>query len=185
MDPTFTFASCELSGTTWIALAGELDRQVVDERGHEVRELLCGSGNVVVDTRGIEFIDLQGARLLMDLDRRVRAGGGRMQLLTSRVARNLLELIGARDLLGGPDDPELALSLGPPAVGEPPIGMWEAEGAAKRAEADGRSRRRALSRGVDETAIRARLDGRLGRYTDAQRRVIRAALDLPAGRSDP
>jgi len=99
-------AGSGFSGGTWITLAGELDMRAVEVHGRGIRALVVPGDMVVVDATGIEFIDLSGARLLLELDVLVRSGGARMRLLASNPIRRLLELMDAHEFLAGEEDLE-------------------------------------------------------------------------------
>lgn len=66
---------------TWIAIAGTLDAITAPELRSEI-EMIIDEGNrlVVVDLAGLEFIDSSGIAVLVALYKRVRIGGGSVEL---------------------------------------------------------------------------------------------------------
>ncbi len=82
-------------------LSGEIDLSTVGELEDRLEGPLdSGPSLLVLDLRQVTFLDSSGLRLLLRLDERQRAGGGRMVLVQGgrRVAR-VFELTGAGERL--------------------------------------------------------------------------------------
>lgn len=97
------------NGRLSVAVAGELDLSTVAELEQRVEEGLALSPEMVLlDLRGVTFLDSSGLRLMLQLDKRQRDGGGRLVVVRGgrRVAR-VLELTGAEErleLIGDPSE---------------------------------------------------------------------------------
>ena len=65
-----------------VVLEGELDLASIDRLDREVRELRgVGFGEIVVDLRGVEFLDSAGLRLLLSLRNDAKRGGYGLELV--------------------------------------------------------------------------------------------------------
>jgi anti-sigma B factor antagonist len=80
---------------------GELDLATVSVLADQVRELLeVGFEQLVIDLRGLSFIDVAGLRLLLGLAHRARSEGWRLSLIQgSDPVRRLLVLTDTLDRL--------------------------------------------------------------------------------------
>jgi anti-sigma B factor antagonist len=66
----------------WIRPVGELDLVSAPDLRRDVRELIdVGFDRLVIDLRGVSFLDLTGLRLLLDLARGAREDGWRLSLI--------------------------------------------------------------------------------------------------------
>jgi anti-sigma B factor antagonist len=80
---------------------GELDLATVPELRDTVHEL-CVSGfdHVVLDLRGVCFLDSTGLRLLLELASEARADGHRLEMIPGPTpVQRLVELTGTADVL--------------------------------------------------------------------------------------
>jgi anti-sigma B factor antagonist len=79
-----------------VAAFGEIDLASADQLQRPIVELLdSGSACVVVDLRGVSFIDSTGIHVLVAAQRRAQASGARLPvMLGGRATRRVLELTG-------------------------------------------------------------------------------------------
>jgi anti-anti-sigma factor len=103
----------ELSGLTWLALDGELDVGGAGLIGGELTAICDGTPHVVLDARGLRFVDLAGIRLLSGLHRRQRDRGARFSLVAGAPVRRLARLAGMEPLLSAEAHPDVLLGLLP------------------------------------------------------------------------
>lgn len=90
-----------------VALSGEVDLAAVEDVEERIRTGLDGEpGVLVLDLRGVDFLDSSGLRLVLSLDREQRDRGARLVVVRGgrRVAR-VMELTGADRQLEMVDDP--------------------------------------------------------------------------------
>jgi len=82
-------------GTTVVSVAGEIDIASAPE----LREcLLDTDGNVVVDLRGVSFLDSCGIAVLAEASKRLDLSGGTLTLRKPQgIVRKALEVIGLVD----------------------------------------------------------------------------------------
>jgi anti-anti-sigma factor len=87
-------------GSSTVSVAGELDLASVDEFSHAVRTALA-AGSVVIDLRGVSFMDSAGIRALntavreaAEADRELLVSGGMQPSVVK-----ILELTGMLELL--------------------------------------------------------------------------------------
>jgi anti-anti-sigma factor len=93
-------------GVTALVLRGELDLATASEIEDAARAAGLG-GHLVLDLRGLEFVDSAGLAALVRLEREARAGGGGLSCLVApggHVRRvldvtRLAEVLGAREEL--------------------------------------------------------------------------------------
>jgi anti-sigma B factor antagonist len=72
----------ERAGGAHVALSGELDIATAPKLEEEVRRLESqGRGLVVIDLRGLEFMDSSGLRALLAADTRARERGARLVIV--------------------------------------------------------------------------------------------------------
>jgi anti-anti-sigma factor len=84
----------EADSVATVAAHGELDLATAPALG----DVLAGRrGSIVVDLRGLEFIDVRGAHALLDADAEARSGGTDLRLLLGPVAERLLRILELRD----------------------------------------------------------------------------------------
>jgi anti-anti-sigma factor len=95
--------------TLLMTLTGELDISGVDafrENFSAAREQSPQS--VVIDLRGLTFIDSTGLRLVVDADRAARQDGFRLWIVRSPALKNVLHVSGLDKVLPLVDDPPAA-----------------------------------------------------------------------------
>ena len=85
-------------GSDWVSLSisGEIDLATVDQLEQDLKDCQeSGSGNLVVDLTGADFMDSSGLRCLVMADRAFRDAGRRFALVVSNgpISR-LIELSG-------------------------------------------------------------------------------------------
>ena len=80
---------------------GELDLATVDQVADQVHELReAGFVHVVLDLRGLEFMDSTGLRLVLGLDREAREAGHELTLIPGPPAvQHVFELAGVCERL--------------------------------------------------------------------------------------
>lgn len=85
-------------GSDWVSLAvsGEIDLATVDQLEKDLKACLdTGSGNLVVDLTGADFMDSAGLRCLVMADRSYRESGRQFALVvTNGPISRLIELSG-------------------------------------------------------------------------------------------
>jgi anti-sigma B factor antagonist len=93
------------AGIARVALRGELDIATVPALEHHLEPFRNdGVSAVLLDLRGLTFIDSSGHHALVRASERARAGGHRLFLIgTRRSARRLFELTGTEHLLDDQD----------------------------------------------------------------------------------
>ncbi len=81
-------------GASLVRLSGEIDLSNVDQLQEQLNAALPPDQAVVLDLTGIDYIDSQGLRLLMQLSSRQAGSGSRLQLVAPRggFAREVLEM---------------------------------------------------------------------------------------------
>lgn len=87
-------------GEVVVALTGELDVDSTDALEREIRRLrLAGFDRVVVNLRGLEFIDSTGLRLLISLRNTARREGHELVVVPGpRQVQRIFELTATRSL---------------------------------------------------------------------------------------
>ena len=94
-------------GATHVALSGELDIATHGEAEAKLKEVQeSGAAVVVLDLRGLSFMDSTGLRLLVQADSRAREDGKRLAIVRGPDAvHRVLEITGLDaklDLIGDP-----------------------------------------------------------------------------------
>ena len=91
-----------------IVLAGELDIASTEQLEEELTEAEAGSPDaVVIDLRGVEFIDSTGLRALIAADERARSSGRRLAIVRgSNAVERLFSVTQLDQRLDVVDDPE-------------------------------------------------------------------------------
>ena len=94
--PSFAVERCNSSdGVVVLRLRGELDLATASELSEQLGRAERDGSVVVVDLRGLEFMDSTGVALLANADRRARERGGRLVVVRGgRQVQRLLELTG-------------------------------------------------------------------------------------------
>jgi anti-sigma B factor antagonist len=98
---TLTIESDREDDVPVLRLRGELDRLNADRVDDAIRELAAGSsGALVLDVRGVEFIDSAGLRSLSRAHRLLaREGRTLVVRAPSPPVLQLIDLVGLRDIL--------------------------------------------------------------------------------------
>ena len=111
--PPIAVTRSDLSGLTWITLEGDLDLAGVGLVGVDLHRICDATRHVVIDTRGLQFIDLAGLRLLAALGRRQRERGARLSIVPCPLVTRLARLTGMQPVLeDSRDAPNALLGLG-------------------------------------------------------------------------
>jgi anti-anti-sigma factor len=99
-EPSFEFVAWQTEqGEEWIRLTGELDIASIDRLTKGLSSALASADSVVVDLRGLSFIDGAGLGALVSWRARAGAGGHRLALVRSaRQFDALLAATGLEDL---------------------------------------------------------------------------------------
>jgi anti-anti-sigma factor len=99
----------ERDGTIMFFLMGELDMAVAPHLRDQLWSAVEGDHRVVVDLRGLSFIDSSGLRLLVSADARAQKRGARVAFVRGRAAVHRVFEITAFDqvLVIDSDPPEL------------------------------------------------------------------------------
>ncbi len=95
MEPLLALGVERHDGTTLVRIAGEVDMASAPQ----LRAcLLEADGNVVVDLRGVSFLDASGIGVLAEADQRLGLSGGKLTLRQPQgIVRRALEVIGLID----------------------------------------------------------------------------------------
>ena len=105
----FSCRRSAVGGEVRVAVTGELDILTVPQPDRALRDAQGDAGSVLLDLRGLDFIDSSGAHLLLAADRRICAAGGRLVVVRgSEEVDWFFRLIGL--------DRELDLVSRPPAT---------------------------------------------------------------------
>jgi anti-sigma B factor antagonist len=94
--PSFAVERCNSSdGMVVLRLRGELDLATASELSEQLGRAEHDARVVVIDLRGLEFMDSTGVALLASADRRARERGGRLVVVRGgRQVQRLFELTG-------------------------------------------------------------------------------------------
>lgn len=74
----FSCRRSTVDGAVHVAIGGELDIASVGQLDAALRLAWASADTIVLDVRGLEFIDFSGTTLLTEADRRIRRSGGRL-----------------------------------------------------------------------------------------------------------
>jgi anti-sigma B factor antagonist len=99
------------AGVVRIALSGDLDVSTAESVEGRLMELEVGAAErVILDLRGLDFIDSTGLSLLINADRRARQAGRQLTIVSGTGApRRILETTGLKGRLDVvEDDPSSA-----------------------------------------------------------------------------
>jgi anti-anti-sigma factor len=106
---TFATRLSRRDGVAWLAMGGELDAFTAPRLREELEEEgLDDSGSLVLDLRGLAFLDSSGLAVILGFhERRVRAGAEPVRLVIqgSRPVEALFETIAADEYLDVVEDP--------------------------------------------------------------------------------
>jgi anti-sigma B factor antagonist len=114
VNSDFTVEEHNQGGASVIAVTGELDLRTSPQLEERLtRAFNAGAELVILDLRGIEFMDSTGLRVLLTAHQRAHESGRRFALVrgADQVER-VLTLTGVRDLLTVVDAPEELLATG-------------------------------------------------------------------------
>lgn len=78
--PTFECSRIDGMDTVLVVVAGELDIATVPQLDSVLRDAESVAPRIVLDLGGLEFVASCGARLLMEVDARIRRAGGRLEI---------------------------------------------------------------------------------------------------------
>ena len=101
-DRQFAVQSERNDAVEHVRVLGELDLSVVGQLDSEMRRAeATDAKSIELDLDQLEFLDASGIRLLLDLDRRSRSNGRRLQIrpASSPQVRRVLELTRVGELL--------------------------------------------------------------------------------------
>ncbi|MBV8217254.1 MAG: STAS domain-containing protein [Solirubrobacterales bacterium] len=114
MNTDFSVEEHNQGGASVLAATGELDLRTSPELEDRLTQAFDrGAELVILDLRGIEFMDSTGLRVLLSAHQRAHESGRRFALVrgADQVER-VLTLTGVRDLLTVVDAPEELLAAG-------------------------------------------------------------------------
>jgi anti-sigma B factor antagonist len=104
----FSISTTEIDGRVHVTLRGELDLATAPELEQLLNERIDSSQEVIVDLRGLEFMDSSGIRVLVAAHARAGRGGTRVIVVRppagSAVAK-IVEVSGLDGELNIVDDP--------------------------------------------------------------------------------
>jgi anti-anti-sigma factor len=108
----FSIRIQEESGAAHVVLEGELDIATTPRAETELRRLEGENvGVIVLDLRGLTFMDSTGLRLLVAADARAREAGHRLAIVRGPgPVHRVLEITGLHNRLDLVDDPDEALA---------------------------------------------------------------------------
>jgi len=100
MPPLFVCSKADGLDAAWVNVGGELDLATAPQLAQTLRECQSRASLVMLDLRGVSFMDSSGVHVIVDATVRARLGGKRLVLLRGlpNVDR-LFALTGNVDLL--------------------------------------------------------------------------------------
>jgi anti-anti-sigma factor len=105
----FALRTAHEGDTIWVALGGELDVYATPSLRAALRNVEeAGAGTIVLDLRGLEFLDSSGLAVLLGAHERAAAGGDatvKLVIKGSRAVESLFETLRAGDFLDIVEDP--------------------------------------------------------------------------------
>jgi anti-anti-sigma factor len=106
----FALRTAHEGDTIWVALGGELDVYATPSLRAALRNVeQAGAGTIVLDLRGLEFLDSSGLAVLLGAHERAVASGDatvKLVIKGSHAVENLFETLRAGDFLDIVEDPE-------------------------------------------------------------------------------
>ena len=110
--------SVSSSGSVTTArLSGEIDTYTVPAVRRAFEEIAVSrNGKIVVDLREVTFVDSSGLGAVIGLYHRVRAAGGRLQLLCGEVTLRLVTLMHLDQVMDVVTQPDVEEALGGASV---------------------------------------------------------------------
>jgi anti-anti-sigma factor len=107
----FSIAASDRDGRAHLTLRGELDLATAPELEHIVNDRLDAGSDVVVDLRGLEFMDSSGIRVLVAAHARAARTGTRLIVVrpaAGSAVSKIVEVSGLDEELNIVDDPAAA-----------------------------------------------------------------------------
>jgi anti-sigma B factor antagonist len=102
-------------GVVIVAPEGDIDLATIEVLRSELESARKGASTLVVDLRGVAFMDSSGLRLLVEAERLAERDGSTLALVRGPAAvQRLLELTGLADRLNVVDDPADVVGDGEP-----------------------------------------------------------------------
>lgn len=96
-DPFICRRDDGVAGTAWVHLAGEFDVANAPRVERTLREALCDVSLVVLDLRGLTFMDLTGLRVILDACSQARGEGRELNVLGGPQVERLFALTGTAE----------------------------------------------------------------------------------------
>lgn len=110
-DSSFFVGTDQRGDVTLLTVRGEIDMLTAPEVATRCSKLADeGQSNVIVDARGITFIDATGMRAFIDGRSAIHEGGGNFSVIPSRQVRRLLDILELHELFPTYSTPEDAVS---------------------------------------------------------------------------
>ena len=109
--PAFSARAERHDGTAVVVVSGELDLAVVDDLRATLARPEAQADTVILDLRGVTFIDSSGLSVIVASHQRMRASERRLAILVTRpsAVQRLFELCGLSETLTITDDPDTLL----------------------------------------------------------------------------
>ncbi|HEX8101247.1 MAG TPA: STAS domain-containing protein [Solirubrobacteraceae bacterium] len=105
-DPPFAVRARDAGGQAVLEFEGDLDVLGIAEAREAVRRAQDGASTVVLDLRGLRFMDSSGLRVVLEAHRRAAAEAGRLLIAPGDGAvRRVLDLSGVAGLVELVDEP--------------------------------------------------------------------------------
>jgi anti-anti-sigma factor len=104
----FSISAAEIEGRAHLTLRGELDLATAPELEQLVNERIDSSQEVIIDLRGLEFMDSSGIRVLVAAHARAGRTGTRLLVVrpaTGSAVAKIVEVAGLDGELNLLDDP--------------------------------------------------------------------------------
>ncbi|OBK71221.1 STAS domain-containing protein [Mycobacterium sp. 1274761.0] len=79
--------------STIVAVTGDVDASNADFVTTVLQDFVAGSDRIVVDVSGLEFVGIQGLRVLIDFDARCRTSGRAWVLVPCGMLRRLIDVV--------------------------------------------------------------------------------------------
>lgn len=103
-EPTFAVSVRAGGDRTVVAFTGDLDIAGAEEAREALIGAQSGGGVVLLDLRGLRFMDSSGLRVVLEAHRR-SASGGRLEIATNEGVRRVFDLSGVAALVNLVDPP--------------------------------------------------------------------------------
>jgi anti-anti-sigma factor len=109
--PAFSARAERRDGSAVVVVSGELDLAVVDELRAALARPEAQADTLILDLRGVTFIDSSGLSVIGASHQRMRAAEGRLGVVVTRpsAVQRLFELCGLTETLTIGDDPDTLL----------------------------------------------------------------------------